>query len=266
MTALAWPERRPRPRRRRQRVRHTGTNAHVVLEEAPASCARRAATVDAPARLLLPLVREESQALARAGRAATRDCSRRTGAGTLADRAVHGHASRRSHHAHRLAVAGRRGTSWRDALRALRGGERRRGHRRPRGRAGRAASRVRLPGQGSQWLGMGARLLATRAGVPRWRCEQCDRRSRPYVDWSLLDELEPSRRPTSRLDEIDVIQPVLFAIEVALAALLARGASSRTRWSATAWARSPRRTSPGRCRSTTRRASSAVRSRAAAAR
>jgi acyl transferase domain-containing protein len=41
---------------------------------------------------------------------------------------------------------------------------------------------------------------------------------RQYVDWSLLEELTADEAH-SRLEEIDVLQPVLFAIEVALAAL-----------------------------------------------
>ena len=42
---------------------------------------------------------------------------------------------------------------------------------------------------------------------------------RPYGDWSLLAELTATDAAHSRLNEIDVLQPALFAIQVALAAL-----------------------------------------------
>ncbi|WPB82528.1 amino acid adenylation domain-containing protein [Archangium violaceum] len=70
-------------------------------------------------------------------------------------------------------------------------------------------------GQGSQWLGMGHALLQ-RSPVFRAALERCDQVFRSYVDWSLLEELvaDESR---SRLHRIDVVQPALFAISVALA-------------------------------------------------
>ncbi|GHO72105.1 polyketide synthase [Ktedonobacter sp. SOSP1-52] len=74
-----------------------------------------------------------------------------------------------------------------------------------------------FPGQGSQWLGMGRDLLAQEPAF-RAAIEACDRVMGNYVDWSLLDLLQINEDP-ARLDEIDVIQPTLFAIEVALAAL-----------------------------------------------
>ena len=49
--------------------------------------------------------------------------------------------------------------------------------------------------------------------------ERCDRAMRPYGDWSLLAELTATDPAQSRLNEIDIIQPALFAIQVALAAL-----------------------------------------------
>ena len=42
---------------------------------------------------------------------------------------------------------------------------------------------------------------------------------RPYGDWSLLAELTATDAAQSRLNEIAIIQPALFAMQVALAAL-----------------------------------------------
>ena len=72
-------------------------------------------------------------------------------------------------------------------------------------------------GQGSQWTNMGKRLLA-REVVFRTSIEECEEAMRPYIDWSLLEQLTaPESR--SRLEEIAYLQPILFALQVALARL-----------------------------------------------
>nr|WP_281368808.1 type I polyketide synthase [Kibdelosporangium persicum] len=74
-----------------------------------------------------------------------------------------------------------------------------------------------FPGQGAQWTGMATELLAS-SPVFRASIEQCAAALEPYLDWSLLDLLEggPDAPP---LDRVDVVQPALFAVGVALAAL-----------------------------------------------
>lgn len=72
-----------------------------------------------------------------------------------------------------------------------------------------------FPGQGSQWLGMG-RELFEKEEVFRKAIEACDAAFKPYTDWSLKEQLFASQE-SSRLEEINVIQPSLFALQVALA-------------------------------------------------
>nr|BAB69304.1 modular polyketide synthase [Streptomyces avermitilis] len=71
-----------------------------------------------------------------------------------------------------------------------------------------------FPGQGSQWVGMAAKLLET-SPVFRDRIDACERALAPHVDWSLTAVL----RGTSEVeqDRVDVLQPVLWAMTVALA-------------------------------------------------
>ncbi|MEU6194849.1 type I polyketide synthase [Streptomyces sp. NPDC047061] len=72
-----------------------------------------------------------------------------------------------------------------------------------------------FPGQGSQWAGMGRRLLRT-STVFRETIEECDRHVRAERGWSVIERLsgdDEADRP------IDVVQPLLWAMEVALAAL-----------------------------------------------
>ena len=52
----------------------------------------------------------------------------------------------------------------------------------------------------------------------RTALERCEQALCRHVDWSLLDEIRADAA-TSRLEELDVVQPVLFAVQVALAAL-----------------------------------------------
>ncbi|WP_327147860.1 type I polyketide synthase [Nocardia sp. NBC_01329] len=72
-----------------------------------------------------------------------------------------------------------------------------------------------FPGQGSQWVGMGARLL-TADRVFAASIAECEAALTPFVDWSLTEVLraEPG---APGLDRVDVVQPALFAVMVSLA-------------------------------------------------
>ena len=98
------------------------------------------------------------------------------------------------------------------------------------------------PGQGAQWVGM-AREAVAHEPVFREALEACDAAARPsrLVAWS--NSCSAPETPDYRLDQIDVIQPVLVALAIAYARLWRARASSRMPSSATAWARSPPRTS-----------------------
>ncbi|WP_409234485.1 SDR family NAD(P)-dependent oxidoreductase [Streptomyces sp. PA5.6] len=74
-----------------------------------------------------------------------------------------------------------------------------------------------FPGQGSQWVGMGARLL-DESPVFAARIGECEQALSAYVDWSLREVL---RGDGSELARVEVVQPVLWAVMVSLAAVWA---------------------------------------------
>lgn len=74
-----------------------------------------------------------------------------------------------------------------------------------------------FPGQGSQWLGMGKELLE-KEPLFKAMITECHHAFKPHTDWSLLDQLHATEEK-SLLDRIDVIQPMLFAMQVSLAKL-----------------------------------------------
>ncbi|MGW2368387.1 SDR family NAD(P)-dependent oxidoreductase [Streptomyces sp. NPDC001667] len=71
-----------------------------------------------------------------------------------------------------------------------------------------------FPGQGSQWAGMAAGLLAS-SPVFAERMAECEAALSPYVDWSLTEVVRDA--DANRLDRVDVVQPVLWAVMVSLA-------------------------------------------------
>ncbi|MFL4951548.1 acyltransferase domain-containing protein [Streptomyces sp. MMS24-I31] len=68
-------------------------------------------------------------------------------------------------------------------------------------------------GNGSQWVGMGRQLLA---GMPVFRRSmmRSDKRMRELLGFSLVDRM---LAPDGRIDDMDVFQPLLFSLQVALA-------------------------------------------------
>ncbi|MBB5081837.1 type I polyketide synthase [Nonomuraea endophytica] len=74
-----------------------------------------------------------------------------------------------------------------------------------------------FPGQGSQWAGMAVELLES-APVFAERFAACERALEPYVEWSPSGVLRgvPGAPDPER---VDVVQPLLWAVMVALAAL-----------------------------------------------
>ncbi|TDB93479.1 type I polyketide synthase, partial [Actinomadura sp. 7K534] len=73
-----------------------------------------------------------------------------------------------------------------------------------------------FPGQGSQWPGMGADLMTT-SPIFRDHIQACEQALAPHVDWSLTDIL--TTPDAAALDRVDIVQPALFAVMTGLAHL-----------------------------------------------
>ncbi|WP_329101430.1 acyltransferase domain-containing protein [Micromonospora sp. NBC_01699] len=192
-----------------------GTNVHMVVEEPPPPADTPPAAGPADRGRLLPLSAHDPGALrdlAGAYRELVAD------PGVDLDDLCYTASLRRTHLDDRLAVAFASRAELVDRLGAYRDGAVRPGM-----TGGDRSQHVRrrlvfvFPGQGGQWVGMGRRLLDTEP-VFRQAIEECAAAMRPYVTWSLLGELRADEA-SSRLDEIDVVQPMTWAVQVALAAL-----------------------------------------------
>ena len=238
-----WPRDAARPRRAGiSSFGISGTNAHVILEEAPASTTSAPqnpilqTTLTATATPATPTIPEATSTLAATVTHATPtiplllsgrdDAALRDQAARLAhwltehpqaawSDILHTAAVRRTHHAARAALTVADASHAIAALTDLTAGRPD-----PTITLGHARSRGKLvfvlPGQGSQWPGMGRDLLNQSADFAEI-ITACDHALRPLTGWSLLAVLrgDPDAAP---LERVDVVQPTLFAMALGLAA------------------------------------------------
>ncbi|WP_328407811.1 type I polyketide synthase [Nocardia sp. NBC_00403] len=200
-----------------------GTNAHVVLEEAPAVPTVDAAPVRGSEVLSWVLSARSREAL-RGQAARLRDWLDEHPEADGAD-VAHSLLRSRTQLEWRSAVVGRDLVAMKAGLAALaEPGADSAELAESAVVSGRAASRqvaMVFPGQGSQWPGMAAGLFAA-GGVFAESIAECETALSPFIEWSLTDVVRGEPGAAS-LDRVDVVQPVLFAVMVSLARLWRAG-------------------------------------------
>ncbi|WP_242608699.1 type I polyketide synthase [Actinomadura formosensis] len=212
--AREWP-RNGRPRRAGvSSFGASGTNAHLILEEAPAE--ETPAGAEAPPDGVVPLVVSAGTAGSLAGQA-SRLATFLEGSGDVPLAALAGSllSSRALLGQRAVVVAGSREEA-RAGLGVLARGET---------ASGVVTGSVDVlgkvvwvfPGQGAQWVGMGRELLDS-SPVFAERLSECAAALERWVDWSLVDVLRGESDP-ALLERVDVVQPASFAVMVGLAAL-----------------------------------------------
>jgi myxalamid-type polyketide synthase MxaE and MxaD len=191
----------------------SGTNAHVVLEEAVAGdgASAPATPVAEQGALLLPVSAQTPDALkdlvnryiAWFENACPEEPNFRDISYTAS--------CRRVHMEYRIAVLGRNRSEWREKLVSYK-------FRATESAGFEAVERRRIvmvfSGQGSQWCGMGRELLENES-IFRVAMEECAAQIDRHTTWKLLDELARDEAGT-RISETEVAQPALFAFQVAL--------------------------------------------------
>jgi len=194
-----------------------GTNAHVILEQAPPSQVRDQARPLKPP-YLLPLSAHSPEAVKSLAKTyqdylATQDLNP-----TLLEDICYTASVRRTHHKHRLALVVNSPEDAKERLQDLLQDPSdldlavgsKRGNRRPK-------VVFVCSGQGPQWWGMGRELLQSEP-VFRGAIEECDALIRSQANWSLLAELTADESQ-SRLGETEIAQPAIFSLQIALARL-----------------------------------------------
>ncbi len=192
----------------------SGTNAHLILEEPPRAAAEEAAAAPAAAPLVLSA---RSEAALRTSAERMRDhllahpeLDPATVAGWLA--------TRRPHYEHRAAVVADEREPLLAGLAAIAAGAEAEGAFTAPAPVTLGAAPVFLfPGQGAQWAEMAVELLGS-SPVFAGAIGECEQALEPHVEWSL-EAILRGGDAASELERIDVLQPVLFATMVALAAL-----------------------------------------------
>ena len=193
-----------------------GTNVHMVLQEAP-SAGWRLPVGSAPAACLVPLSAHSREALAAVAQR-FRDFAGEAAEFPPSIAELSGSAMRRTQLDHRLGVIARSKEEFAERLDDFLAG---RDH--PEvvygGHADGGKRRLAFvfSGQGSQWHGMGRELFRTEP-IFRTELERCDEALRSELGWSILERLLHDGTG-AELTDIDVVQPALFAVQVALAGL-----------------------------------------------
>ncbi|OBI07352.1 hypothetical protein A5714_22385 [Mycobacterium sp. E2462] len=210
----AWPDQPHQPRRAGvSSYGISGTNAHVILEQAPAESAAEEPADERP--LIVPWILSAKSAPALAGQAARLRSFLDQHPDLDPVDVAYSLSTTRALFDHRAVAFGADRDEMLSGLEAIAGSEPA-----PNVVVGQATAAGRtvfvFPGQGSQWTGMAVELLDSAPAFGD-QMRLCDKAFAEFVDWSLLDVVRNGAGAPD-LNRVDVVQPVLFAVMVSLAA------------------------------------------------
>uniref|UniRef100_UPI0027E4549D acyltransferase domain-containing protein n=1 Tax=Streptomyces alanosinicus TaxID=68171 RepID=UPI0027E4549D len=225
--AVEWPETEGRPRRAGvSSFGVSGTNAHVVLEEAPVGSGSGSGSGTEPEDAVVPVfVAGGVVPWVVSGRGGDGLAGQASRLASYVDAAADelrpvdvawSLAATRAALENRAVVLGTDGGELTLGVKGLAVGDGVTPSSVVRGRAAHAAAGdvvFVFPGQGAQWVGMGRELWDV-SPVFAASMEACGAALAPYVEWSLSDVV----RGGAELADVDVVQPVSWAVMVSLAA------------------------------------------------
>lgn len=184
-----------------------GSNAHVVLEEAPTTeITEGTASVEGPQ--LIPFSARSAHSLTDYMEEMKHWTNKNKERVSLADVAYTA-SFKRSHHPVRRAIVA---SDWEEFLTGLEQGAKEKVLEITEKKEWLKPVFV-FSGQGPQWIGMGLELM--REPVFRERMEECDRWVKRYAGWSVIEELQKSAEE-ARFDDTEVAQVLVFALQVSL--------------------------------------------------
>jgi acyl transferase domain-containing protein/NADPH:quinone reductase-like Zn-dependent oxidoreductase/acyl carrier protein/NADP-dependent 3-hydroxy acid dehydrogenase YdfG len=213
-SACPWPDQTDRPRRAGvSAFGISGTNAHMILEQAPPeSATARSARKPPP---VMPWVLSAKSASALAEQAARLRRFIEQHSEMAPHDVAYSLVTTRALFDHRAVAVGAERDELLSGLAAIAACAPA-----PNVVTGKAAATggtvFVFPGQGSQWTGMAVELLDSAPAFAD-QMRLCDVAFAEFVDWSLLEAVRGGVGSPS-LDRVDVVQPVLFAVMVSLAA------------------------------------------------
>ncbi|MCX4806812.1 type I polyketide synthase [Streptomyces sp. NBC_01214] len=210
-----WSASQDRPRRAAvSSFGVSGTNAHVILEEAPAQELAEAEVESRPLSAVPVLVSARSEAALRAQAERLRAHLVSHPEVSLLDVGFSS-VTTRAQLERRAAVVATDRDELLAGLETLVSGEPAAGV--VEGRPVTGKTVFVFPGQGSQWVGMAVELLES-SPVFAEEIAACGEALSEFVDWRLEDVLRGAEGAPS-LERVDVVQPALWAVMVSLAAL-----------------------------------------------
>ena len=192
----------------------SGTNVHLILEQAPEIPSLAPATVERPLHLLSLSAKTEPALRSLASRYQTFLADHPEA--SLADVCFTANTGR-THFDHRLAIVAESSVQLQQALGAVSANQ-------PTAAVVTQVVNKRpkiaflFTGQGAQYVGMGRQLYETQPTF-RQALERCEEILRPYLEQPLLSVLYPTPDAPELLHETAYTQPALFALEYALAEL-----------------------------------------------